>query len=195
MEHNRRVNWALLTTNYGRTAMRVLKLYDENKLPQNVDIKVVIFQNTPSGAAEYAQRLGIETFQISRNEFNTRILFEQELLKIMAERNIDYIFLLGFSYLLKHSILEYYEDRIVNVHPSLLPSFKGHKAIQQAMEYGVEYSGITTHFIDKEVDKGKIISQLPIPFFKDDSFQDIDNRYMDNTDEILVKTFNKIIYG
>ena len=193
MEINNIINWALLTTNYGRSAIRVLQLYEQKKLPNNVSIEVVIYQNTPSGAAEYAEKLGIKTVRVSREEFKTRLLFEQDLLRIMKDYKIDYIFLLAFSYLLKHDLLSYFEDKIVNIHPSLLPSFKGHKAIQQAMEYGVEYSGITTHFIDKDMDGGKIIAQLPIPLFKNDSFEDVDQRYMDNADQILIKTFNRLI--
>ena len=193
MEINNIINWALLTTNYGRSAIRVLQLYEQKKLPDNVSIEVVIYQNTPSGAAEYAEKLGIKTVRVSREEFKTRLLFEQDLLRIMKGYKIDYIFLLAFSYLLKHDLLSYFEDKIVNIHPSLLPSFKGHKAIQQAMEYGVEYSGITTHFIDKDMDGGKIIAQLPIPLFKNESFEDVDQRYMDNADQILIKTFNRLI--
>lgn len=192
MKRNNTVNWALLSTNYGRTALRVLKLYEQNKLPENVNIGVVIYENTPSGAAEYAKKMGIKTIRVSKPDFENRVLFEQKLLDIMKEHQIDYIFLLAFSYLLKHALLKVYDGKIVNVHPSLLPAFKGHNAIQQAIEYGVEYSGITTHFIDKEIDGGKIIAQVPIPFQKNDTFEQIDKKYMDNTDLILMKTFKNI---
>ncbi|HET8804203.1 MAG TPA: formyltransferase family protein [Aequorivita sp.] len=192
MKRNKTDNWALFSTNYGRTALRVLKLYEQNKLPENVNIEVVIYENTPSGAAEYAQKLGIKTIRVVKSDFKNRAFFEQHLLDIVKEHHIDYIFLLAFSYLLKHSLLEEYQNKIVNVHPSLLPAFKGHNAIQQAMEYGVEYSGITTHFIDKEMDGGKIIAQVPIPFHKEDTFEQIDKKYMDNTDLILMKTFKNI---
>ncbi|QAA81283.1 phosphoribosylglycinamide formyltransferase [Aequorivita sp. H23M31] len=190
-----KINFAILSTNYGRSAIRVLKLWEEKKLPDNVNIEVVVYQNLPSGAAEYADNLGIKTVRVNKEDFKTREAFEQKLLDVMTENKIDYIFLLAFSYLIKHDLLKQYADRIINIHPSLLPAFKGHKAIQQAMEYGVAYSGITTHFIDMHMDKGKIIAQLPIRFFKNDTFEDIDKRYMENSDQILLETFNEIVNG
>lgn len=190
-----KINWAILSTNYGRSAIRVLKLFEDKKLPDNVNINLVVYQNLPSGAAEYAQKLGIKTVRINKENYNSRREFEDALLEVMINNQIGYIFLLAFSYLLKHRLLEEYENKIVNIHPSLLPAFKGHKAIQQAMEYGVTYSGITTHFIDMHMDKGKIIAQLPIRFYKSDSFEDIDRRYMENSDKILIETFNEIVNG
>lgn len=188
---NNNVKWSLFTTNWGRTAVNTLELYRNNKLP-NTSIELVIYENLPSGAFELAQEIGIPTERVIRKDFDSRLNYEKHLLMLMEKYSIDYIFLQGYSYLIKSVLLEKFKNKIVNIHPSLLPSFKGKRAIQQAIEYGVKYSGITTHFIDEFVDEGEIICQLPVQIIKGDEFASIDARYQKESFQIILDTFNTV---
>lgn len=184
-------NWCLLTSGYGRSASHLLNLQKEGKLGHN-KIALVIYDREPSGAAILACELGIETKQVKKVNYSTREDFEQVILNRCSESEVDFIFLLGFNYLLKYVLLNHYKGRILNVHPSLLPAFKGKRAIQQAIEAGVKITGITTHLIDDNLDEGKIICQEPIRIDDNMTFKEIDERYMKVAPTVLLETIHKL---
>ena len=90
------------------------------------------------------------------------------------------------------TLLNKYPNKIINIHPSLLPSFKGLNAIDQALKYGVKITGLTTHFIDINVDEGKIIDQVPIIISDSDDFKSIDKKIFKEGVILTIKTINKI---
>lgn len=191
MKNDKSVSWALFTTNFGRSAVSTLELYKDGQLG-NIEIGFVLYENLPSGAAELAQEMNINTIRVIKSDFKSRDLYEKHLVKILLENQIDFVFLLGFSYFLKHDLINKYEGRLINIHPSLLPSFPGKRAIQQALEYGVRITGITTHYIDKELDKGRIIDQVPIEINNEEVFNDLDQKFL-TTAKPLLKNTIKIV--
>lgn len=192
MPEKKLVRWALFTTNYGRTAINTLELIRENKL-KDVEIGLVLYENLPSGAAQLAEEMGIETARVIKSEFESRKAFEEHLVKLLDENEIDFIFLLGFGYFLQHDMLKKYEGKIINMHPSILPAFPGKRAMQQALKYGVKISGITTHYIDKDLDKGKIICQNPVVVKEGDTMETLDERYVKEFKPLLIDTFQKVM--
>lgn len=182
-------NWCLLTSGYGRSAQTILNLFKKDELGHS-NIALVIYDQEPSAAFELASKLGIPTKQIRKSDFSDRASFENALTESCKTHMVDNIFLLGFGYVLKYSLLETYQGRIVNVHPSLLPSFKGKKAIQQAIDYGVKVTGITTHYIDEKLDEGSIIYQEPILINSDMSFEEIDALFMKAAPKTLKTTID-----
>ena len=159
----------------------------EGKIADN-KVSLVIYDREPSGAHDLAMSMGIPTVQVKKVHYNERESFEKSLLKECRKHDVDKVFLLGFNYLLKHSFLQAYKGAIVNVHPSLLPAFKGKRAIQQAMEYGVKITGLTTHLIDDKLDEGKIICQEAISIDSSMTFDAIDQLYMDAAPRIFIQT-------
>lgn len=182
-----KIKWAILISNWGRSAMKVMESWKQGRLLNN-EISLLIYENLPSGAVDLANELGIETIQVVKKDYSNRQAYEAALTEKLRERNIDYIFLLGFGYMLKHDLLESFSNRIVNVHPALLPSFKGKRAIQQALNYGVRVTGLTTHLIDDKLDEGKIVCQKAIEIEENDNFESLDNKFMLHANQLLEDT-------
>jgi len=134
----------------------------------------------------------INTAVVERSQFRNKNLFEDCIIEIVKKHRIDYIFLAGYKYIIEEEFIQVFPNRIVNIHPSLLPVFKGVKAIDQAIDYGVKITGITTHFVNKELDGGKIIMQKAINIEEGETFLDIDNKIFKAGTVITVKTINDI---
>ena len=124
---------------------------------------VFVFSNDPKAfALKRAKKHKIRAESIDPLGFVNRQDFEVEILKILKEEKIDLIVLAGYMFLLTPLLIGEYKDRILNIHPALLPSFKGTHGIKDAFEYGVKISGVTVHFVDSELDNGPIIMQVPV---------------------------------
>ncbi|TYP75158.1 formyltransferase family protein [Aquimarina intermedia] len=166
-------NWAILTTGWGRNAYDLIKEFKNNKL-NNHTIALLIYEAEPCGAAEIAKEIGIRTLRIERKRFKDSEAYQIEICEKLKEFDIDFIFLLNYKYIVKEPLLSTFENKILNIHPSLLPSFKGTKtAIQDALAYGVKITGITTHYVSEELDGGTIIDQTAISVSFDDTFESL----------------------
>ena len=106
-----------------------------------------------------AERFGIETFVFSPKEWPSKAAFESEIVRLLRERNVELVCLAGYMRIVGEVLLEAYRDRILNIHPSLLPAFKGAHAVEQAVAYGVKVYGITVHWVNADLDGGRIIAQ------------------------------------
>lgn len=113
---------------------------------------------------ERADRMGIERFTFSPRDYASKAEYEREIVRRLDEKGIDLICLAGYMRILSDELLGAYGGRIVNVHPSLLPAFKGAHAIEQALEYGVKIFGVTIHWVDATLDGGRIIAQRAFPY-------------------------------
>lgn len=113
---------------------------------------------------ERADRMGIERFTFSPRDYASKAEYEREIVRRLDEKGIDLVCLAGYMRILSDELLGAYGDRIVNVHPSLLPAFKGAHAIEQALEYGVKIFGVTIHWVDASLDGGRIIAQRAFPY-------------------------------
>lgn len=186
------LNWAILITGWGNGALNTLKEFVQGNLEKNV-IKVLVYENDQSGAVEFAKENNIETLKICRNDFKTTISYQKNLIIHLQQRKIDFIFLMAYKYIIKEEMLNAFPSKIINIHPSLFPSFLGTKtAIQDAIEYGVKITGITTHIIDNKIDRGVIICQEPIKIKKKDTFETLYPKFSAKGRRLVVKTIKKI---
>lgn len=126
-----------------------------------LDAEVVLLVCDKPGATvcERAARFGVETFVFRPKEYASKGEYEQRVVQMLAQRGVELVCLAGYMRILSSVMLAAYEGRIVNIHPSLLPAFKGAHAIRDAFEYGVKVYGVTVHFVNGELDGGKIIAQ------------------------------------
>lgn len=142
------------------------------------DVKLLITNNSGCGAVKIAENYGVNIEHISRKKYPelSETEFGKKFLKILKNYGIEFIALAGYMKMIPVEVTEYYNERIINIHPALLPSFGGkgmfginvHKAV---IEAGVKVTGITIHFVNKEYDKGKIIFQKCIEIDeRDDEF-------------------------
>ena len=106
-----------------------------------------------------AQRFGIKTFAFNPKEYASKADYEKEIVRMLDAQKVDLVCLAGYMRIVGDVLLSAYEGRIINIHPSLLPAFKGANAVEQAVEYGVKVFGITIHWVSADLDGGKIIAQ------------------------------------
>ena len=138
---------------------------------------IFVFSNDPKAfALKRAKKHKIRAESIDPLGFANRQDFEVEILKILKEEKIDLIVLAGYMFLLTPLLIGEYKDRILNIHPALLPSFKGTHGIKDAFEYGVKISGVTVHFVDSELDNGPIIMQAPVFIGQDKTLEKFEEK-------------------
>ncbi|MBQ7855655.1 MAG: phosphoribosylglycinamide formyltransferase [Alistipes sp.] len=106
-----------------------------------------------------AERYGIPVFAFSPKQYASKAEYEQEIVRLLDEAGVELVCLAGYMRIVGERLLESYEGRIINIHPSLLPAFRGARAVEQAIEYGVKVFGITIHRVDASLDGGRIIAQ------------------------------------
>ncbi len=159
-----------------------------------IDAEVVLLVCDKPGAyvLERAKRYGTECFAFNPKEYGSREAYETVLATMLDERDVDFVCLAGYMRIVGKVLLERYEQRIVNIHPSLLPSFKGAHAIQDAVDYGVKLFGVTTHFVDETLDGGRIIDQAGVVYEGSD-IEELTNIIHGIEHKLYVKTINKLI--
>ena len=141
---------------------------------------VCVISNRPDarGLAR-ARELGLSGQAIDHRQYPTRAAHEEEILRILAESEPDFICLAGYMRLLSPAFVAAWPHRILNIHPALLPSFPGTDAQAQALAYGVKVSGCTVHFVDENLDAGPIIVQRAVPVREDDSVETLAARILE----------------
>ena len=159
-----------------------------------IDAEIVLLVCDKPGAKvlERAKMFGTESFAFNPKDYQSREVYETMLATMLDERGVDYIYLAGYMRIVGKVLLARYEQRIVNIHPSLLPSFKGAHAIQDAVDYGVKLFGVTTHFVDETLDGGRIIDQAGIVYEGND-IEELTNLIHSIEHKLYVKTINKLI--
>lgn len=135
----------------------------------NGDIVVVVTDHADAGVIERAERWNVTVIVIERKGFESKDAFEQAMIDAIAPYSPDGIVLAGYMCLLGPTFITPYENRILNIHPALLPSFPGLHAQGQAVVAGVKVSGCTVHFVDTGMDSGPIIMQNTVPVYADDT--------------------------
>lgn len=163
----------------------------ENGTIRNASIEAVISNNAGAYALTRAANHGIAAECISPKNYETRDIFNEELLKGVAKYNPDLVVLAGFLVAIPPAMVEAYPNRIINIHPSLIPSFCGKgfyglKVHEAALERGVKVTGATVHFVDEGTDTGKIILQKPVMVEEGDTAEVLQKRVMEQAEWIIL---------
>jgi phosphoribosylglycinamide formyltransferase-1 len=130
---------------------------------EGIDVVGVASDKPDAAALERARRASVETAVFPTAEYEDRRARDAALADWIAQREADLVVLAGYMQLLSAAFVERFRNRIINVHPALLPSFPGIDAVQQAIDHGSKITGVTVHFVDEGVDSGPIILQRPVP--------------------------------
>ena len=123
------------------------------------EVAVMVCDKLGAAVIEKAARYGVETFVFSPKNYPDKAAYETEIVQVLDAKNINLVCLAGYMRIVGDVLLNAYEGRIINIHPSLLPSFKGAHAVEDAVAYGVKVYGITIHWVNADLDGGKIIAQ------------------------------------
>ena len=148
----------------------------EGTIP-NAEIAIVVSDKASAGGLELAAQRGIEIRVIERRG-RTREEHELEIISALREREVDLVCLAGYMRLLSPCFVEAFRGRVLNIHPSLLPSFPGLDAQRQALAHGVKVSGCTVHFVDETLDGGPIIMQRAVPVIDEDTEETLSARIL-----------------
>ena len=161
-----------------------------------IDARIALLVCDKPGAyvLQRADRFGIPAFVFRPKEYASKADYERQIVERLQAEGVEWIFLAGYMRILSEVMLEAYRDRIVNIHPSLLPAFRGAHAVEQAVEYGVKVYGITIHYVNSELDGGRIIAQKAFEYDGDDPAevhrigQKIEHKlYIDTINKLLRK--------
>ena len=163
----------------------------ENKNIRNTQIRGVICNNAGAYALKRAENAGIPAFCISPKVYGSREEFNQAFLQKLQELAPDLIVLAGFLVILPEQMTKLYENRIINIHPSLIPSFcgKGYyglKVHEAALARGVKITGATVHFVDEGTDTGRIILQKAVEVLEDDTPESLQRRVMEQAEWVIL---------
>ncbi|MGN8983350.1 phosphoribosylglycinamide formyltransferase [Enterococcus villorum] len=140
-----------------------------------------------------AQKLSVPYSAFSPKEFPSKKKYEEKILNILAEKEIDLIVLAGYMRIIGPVLLDAYETRIINIHPSLLPKFPGLHGIRDAFEAKVNQTGVTIHYVDKGVDTGPIIYQEAVSITKEDTLESLEAKIHQTEHQAYPKVIEKVI--
>lgn len=135
----------------------------------DVSIELLVCDKPSAPVVERAKRAGVEAFVFKPKDYASREAYEQEILAIMQQKQVDLVVLAGYMRIITPVLVEPYYGRMINIHPSMLPSFTGVNAMGQALDYGVKVTGVTVHFVDGGLDSGPIIAQEAVEVFEGDT--------------------------
>ena len=152
----------------GSNLQSIIDHIAEGKL-DNVEIAVVVSDHKEAFALERAAKAGIPTAVVERKGCKDKAEFEDKIDAALREAGAEVVILAGFMRILTGHFISRWENKIINIHPALLPSFKGVDAQGQAVDYGVKIAGCTVHFVDEGTDTGPIILQKAVPVLDDDT--------------------------
>lgn len=142
----------------------------------DIDIAVVISDRQNAYGIVRAKRAGIPIQIIKAKDYDNRVEFDAEISSVIEQYSVELIVLAGFMKLFQSPFVRKYKNRIINVHPSLLPAFPGATPVADTLAYGVKVTGITVHFVDENVDTGPIIAQRVVPVYDTDTDESLHQR-------------------
>ncbi|MFH1407371.1 MAG: phosphoribosylglycinamide formyltransferase [Candidatus Omnitrophota bacterium] len=187
------MNIAIFCSGFGSNLQAIINAKKRGYIKAN--LRVVISDNKHCYALTRAKRAGIETLFVNPKLYKDRKSYDREVIKELRKRKIQLVVLAGFMRLLSRHFVRAYKNRILNVHPALLPSFKGTEGIKDALDYGVKVTGPSVHFVDEKLDHGPIIMQKPVPVFEGDMEHTLAERMHKAEHEIYPKAINLFVKG
>ena len=176
------INIGVLASGRGTNLQAIIEAIEDGKIAG--EIKVVMSDHPKACALKRAQQYLIDTRYIDFKEFKNREDFDKEIIKILKEKKIDLVVLAGYMRILSPYFIRAYQNKIMNIHPALLPSFPGLHAQKQALGNGVKISGCTVHFVDEGVDSGPIILQKAVEMSDDDTEESLTEKILKEEHQI-----------
>jgi len=186
-------NIGVLVSGRGSNLQSIIDHVESGYL-KDIKLSVVISDVKDAFALERAKMYGINAVFIDPHAYESKMGFEEKIIATLKDYNVDLVLLAGYMRILGSEVIRAYRDRIMNIHPALLPSFKGLHGPRQALEYGVEFAGCTVHFVDEGVDSGPIILQSCVSVKDNDTESTLASRILEQEHRIFpeaVKLFTE----
>ncbi|MBF2003697.1 MAG: phosphoribosylglycinamide formyltransferase [Synechococcales cyanobacterium M58_A2018_015] len=164
----------LMASGSGSNVEAIAHAIAEGKL--NAQMQVLVYNNPTAKVAARAERLGIAKVLLNHRDYPSREALDQAIVETMQQHDVDWVIMAGWMRIVTQVLIDAFSGRILNIHPSLLPSFPGAHAIEQALAAGVKITGCTVHHVELKVDSGPIIMQAAVPVLPDDTPETLHQR-------------------
>ncbi len=187
------INIGVLVSGRGTNLHAIIKAVEEGKIKGRISI--VISDNQDAFALKRAEQYSIDIRYINFKEFKDREDYDREIVKTMKKKKVDLVVLAGYMRILSPYFIRTYKNKIINIHPALLPSFSGLHTQRQAVEYGVKVSGCTVHFVDEGVDSGPIILQKTVEVKDNDTEESLAERILKEEHQIYPRAIQLFSEG
>jgi len=181
---------AVLVSGRGSNLQAIMDSIDREEL--DAHLSIVISNTKDAMALKRAEKHEIKTIFIDPSNYSSSKEYDKALILKLKEFSIDLICLAGYMRILGEEIIQTFEKRIINIHPSLLPAFPGLNAQKQAINHGVKFSGCTVHFVDSGVDSGPIILQTVVPVYDNDDEKSLSKRILEQEHYLYPKAIKMI---
>ncbi len=173
----RKLRLGVLASGGGTNLQSIIDNCQEQKI--DAEIVLVLCNNPDARALERAEKADLPHLCINHRDFSDRQSFDQAVVAALREADVELVVLAGFMRIISEVFLEAFPQRIINIHPALLPAFPGLHVQRKALEYGARFSGCTVHLVDNGIDTGPIILQAVVPIFADDDEASLSARILE----------------
>ena len=187
------MNIAVFASGSGTNFQAIIDKVKDGYIP--AEISLLVSDNKDAYAVKRAKDAGIEAFVLNPKEFKSREECDKAIVKKLKEKDIGLVVLAGFMRLISSYFVREYKNKILNIHPALLPSFKGTHGVRDALEYGVKVTGPTVHFVDEELDHGAIILQETVSVSDNDTEESLHQKVHQKEYEIYPKAVKLFVEG
>ena len=181
---------AVFASGYGSNFEVIARAAEAGEIP--AEVVLLVCDKAEARACQIAEQMNIPMFVFSAKEYVSKAEYESAIVERCKQAEVELICLAGYMRIVGETLLNAYNGLIINLHPALLPSFKGAKAIEQAFEYGVKIFGATIHFVDESLDGGKIIAQRAVEY-DGDSLEEITAMVHKVEHQLYIETIKKIL--
>ncbi|MBM7632155.1 phosphoribosylglycinamide formyltransferase [Geomicrobium sediminis] len=184
------MRFAIFASGSGSNAARILQAVQSGDLegvPQ-----FVFSDRKDAGVLFKVEQYNVTAYQFSPKEYESKEEYEEALLKLLKEHRVEWVVLAGYMRLIGDVLLRHYEGRMVNIHPSLLPSYPGLDAIGQAIDDGATKSGVTIHYVDRGMDTGPIIAQQSLSIERGETKEQLTTRIQQLEHQLYPKTLQRV---
>jgi len=166
----------ILASGSGTNLQAIIDAIDEGRVP--AEIRVVVCNRAKAKALERAEHHNLPVAIVDHKAFASREAFDERIVEVLREKGVELVCLAGFDRLLSPVFIRAFPERILNIHPALLPAFPGLQAQRQALDYGVRIAGCTVHIVDEKTDHGPIVIQAAVPVYSDDTVESVSERIL-----------------
>ena len=181
---------AVFASGYGSNFEVIARAAEAGEIP--AEVVLLVCDKAEARACQIAEQMNMPMFVFSAKEYASKAEYESAIVERCKQAEVELICLAGYMRIVGETLLNAYNGLIINLHPALLPSFKGAKAIEQAFEYGVKIFGATIHYVDESLDGGKIIAQRAVEY-DGDSLEEITAMVHNVEHQLYIETIKKIL--
>ena len=184
------LNIGILISQNGSNMLNIVKACHEKKIQANV--KIVISNNPDSKGLKKLKNFKTKSKILLLKDFKNKKAYEEKINELFKKNNVNFICLAGYMIILERDFLEKWKKRVINIHPSLLPSFKGLEPQKQAIQKKVKFSGCTVHFVNDNIDDGEIIDQSIVRIGKKETVESLKKKILIEEHKLYINVLIKI---